>query len=148
MAVNSKVAKELLTTETNGNGAQHLPDSLPLRLVWRDRLRKAWAFVVAKNDGKFSIREGVAYVLLAAALAFGGASYWKSQDQHDEIIRLRTLNEVQEKRDTEQNDQISQARATAQIADRNAARLEGKFDQFSLQVYTDPKKQAQLKEQQ
>lgn len=128
-------------TVSNGNGHEHLPDRLPWRLVWRERLRKVWTYVVAKAEGKFTVREGVAYVVLAAALAFGGASYWKQQEQHDELIRLRTLTEVQTRLDVEQNAQIGEARATAQIADRNAARLEGKFDQFS-QIYAigNPKK--------
>lgn len=141
MSVSRNIASNPLTFEKpNGvasgmQGTLHLPAHLPVKLVWRDRMRKWWSAVVAKGQGKFSIREGVAYAFLAAALAFGVQSWWRGQDQHDEIIRLQTKLEMTAQENIKQDDQISQARATAQIADRNAARLEGKFDQFS-QIYT------------
>jgi len=128
----------------------HLPDNLPWRMVWRERLRKVWAkYVVTKStEGRYSISQPLALSILGFILVFGGAWYWRSSDklqaQHDEIISLRTQLAAEKEKNTDQDNKISEARATAQIADRNAARLEGKFDQFS-QIYSigNPKKNVQ-----
>jgi hypothetical protein len=65
------------------------------------------------------------------------AYYWRTSDtmqtQHDNIIRLQTTLDLEKQKNIDQDSKIDQARNYATIADRNQARLEGKFDQFSLQ---------------
>jgi hypothetical protein len=144
-------------TATNGNGSapkmqgtlEHLPDRLPLRIRVRERIKKAANVVVTKNEqGRYSVSQPLALSVLGFILVFGGAWYWRSSDtiqgQHDEIIRLQTRLDLEKEKNIDQDSKIDQARATAQIADKNAARLEGKFDQFAMQ-YTigNPKKNVQ-----
>lgn len=145
-------------TEPHGNGSkekmqgtlrsvEHLPDTLPAKIEWRVRLRKAWdRFVVTKSvEGKYTISQPLALSVLGFILIFGGTWYWRSSDtiqkQNDEIIELRTRLQLEKEKNLDQDSKIDQARATAQIADKNSARLEGKFDQFS-QIYAigNPKK--------
>jgi hypothetical protein len=145
-------------TASNGNGSkekmqgtlrsvEHLPDTLPAKIAWRARLRKIWGqLVVAKSvEGKYTVSQPLALSVLGFILIFGGTWYWRSSDtiqkQNDEIIELRTRLQLEKEKNIDQDSKIDQARATAQIADKNSARLEGKFDQFS-QIYAigNPKK--------
>lgn len=119
-------------------GIKHLPDQLPLWFRVREYLRKAWRVVAAKNDqGRYTVSQPLVLVLVGVMGTAFFAYYWRSSDvqqtQRDEIIRLQTKLEAEQTKNIDQEARIDQARATAQIADRNAARLEGKFDQFALQ---------------
>lgn len=128
-----------LTARTNGNGAATLPETLPLKLRLREYLRRAWFSVTTSKAAAYTMSQPLALCILGVMLTFGGAWYWRSssvmQEQHDEIIRLKTIVAMQEKRDTEQNEQISSARATAQVAAGKVAELNGRFETFSL-IYT------------
>jgi len=88
-----------------------------------------------KVGGSFTIREGVIYAILGVSLSFGVTNYFKRQDEHDEVIRLRTVVEIQEKTNSERDLRIETARNFATIADKNVTRLEGKIDQF-MQIYS------------
>lgn len=88
-----------------------------------------------KASGSFSIRDGIIYAILGTSLSFGVTNYWKRQDEHDELIKLRTLVEISEKTNTERDLRIETARNFATIADKNVTRLEGKIDQF-MQIYS------------
>lgn len=124
----------------------HLPEHLPTNTWLRESLRRIWGHMVVKKpeDGTYHVSKGTAALFISAFLScliMGGLGLlW----QRDEIVRLRTIQEMQDKTNVDMLSKIDQARATAQIADRNAARLEGKFDQFSLQVTVgNPKKNPQ-----
>lgn len=91
--------------------------------------------MVTKTGG-YKISQPLALAILGPILAFGAVWYWRSsetiQNQHDEIIRLQTKLELEAAKNIDQDSKIDQARNYATIADKNAARLEGKFDQFAL----------------
>lgn len=127
-------------TSSNGNHAptalqdsRHLPDKLPWRLRWKSRLTKASGLVVRKqSDGTYSISKATAGLFISAFLSVLILGAMGLLSQRDEIVRLRTLQEVQDKTNIDMLSKIDQAKNTAMIADRNAARIEGKFDQFAL----------------
>ena len=91
--------------------------------------------MVQKKASTFTIREGFIFAILAASLSFSVTNYWKRQDEHDEVIRLRTLVEVLEKTNSERDLRIETTRNFATVADKNVTRLEGKIDQF-MQIYS------------
>jgi len=119
------------------------PDSLAQRPAWlRNPLTKLRGLILMvqkaatnKASGSFSIRDGIIYAILGTSLSFGVTNYWKRQDEHDELIKLRTLVEISEKTNTERDLRIETARNFATIADKNVTRLEGKIDQF-MQIYS------------
>lgn len=112
---------------------EHLPETLPWRLRWKSRLVKASSLVVRKQtDGTYSISKGTAGLFISAFLSVLVLGCLGLLSQRDEIVRLRTLQEVQDKTNADMLSKIDQAKNTAMIADRNAARIEGKFDQFAL----------------
>lgn len=133
----------------NGNGSSknlqnslHLPDKVPLWNRIFERLKKHG--VVTKNEGKYTISQPLALVIIGVMLTAFYAYYSRSSDkmdqQREEIIILRTQLKMEQEKNIDQDSKIDQARATAQVATTTAARLEGKFDQFSAQVYTGKKK--------
>lgn len=125
----------------NGHSGS-LQETLPPEPTLWERV---WGhFVVTRADGKYTISQPLALVLIGVLGTAFFAYYWRTsdtmQDQHDKIIRLETTLELEKVKNLDQDSKIDQARATAQIADKNSARLEGKFDQFALQYATSPKK--------
>lgn len=130
--------KTIPLTSPNGSNADkmqdsvHLPKRLPLGMRLRLRLEKA-RMVTKGDSGHYQISKGMAGIFIAVFLSLlvtGGLGLlW----QRDELVRLRTIQEMQEKTNADILSKVDQARNFASIADKNAARLEGKFDQFSLQ---------------
>jgi hypothetical protein len=129
-----------VTTGANGTGSEpkmqgtleHLPLDLPRKQWLKTTLQKVSGRMVRKTpDGSFQVNKAVAGIFISAFLSLlitGGLGLlW----QRDEIVRLRTLQEVQDKTNADMLSKIDQAKNTAMIADRNAARIEGKFDQFA-----------------
>lgn len=124
-----EIVRRLPTNDTNVETEKQgsLLDSVRRWLAW------IWKVVmVTKESGRYSISQPLALVILAALLAIGGAAFWRSQDQHDQIIRLQTALEIREKSDADRDSKIDQARNFAAVASKDAARLEGRFDQFAL----------------
>jgi len=128
-------------TSTNGSNSErgmqdtldHLPAVLPRKVWWRSIFQKAGGRVVRKTaDGNYQIRKEVAAAFIAAFLGICITGTYGLLSQRDEIVRLRTLQEVQDKTNADMLSKIDQAKNTAMVADRNAARIEGKFDQFAL----------------
>lgn len=117
-------------------GSLHLPEKLPLWMRIRERLKKA-GLVVAKQEGKYTISQPLALVIIGILGTAFFAYYWRTSDvqqaQREEIIILRTQLKAEQEKNVDQDSKIDQARNYATIADKNQARLEGKFDQFALQ---------------
>ena len=84
------------------------------------------------DDGNYTVSKGVAGIFIAAFISIAVTGTYGLLAQRDEIVRLRTLQEIQDKTNADMLSKIDQAKNTAMIADRNAARIEGKFDQFAL----------------
>src|SRR4051794_29557048 len=92
-------------TTSNGGGsgakmqeALHLPDALPAGLRWRERLKGWWyrlkrewePVTVNKSIDSVTMPKWIASAILVAVLSFGAASWWRSSDQRDMLIELRT----------------------------------------------------------
>lgn len=132
-------------SETMQENLLHMPDRLPL-WVWLKLWLEKRGLLVAptRQEGRYSISQPLVLVMVGILGTAFFAYWWRSSDvqqiQRDEIIRLQTRLDLEKEKNLDQDSKIDQARATAQIADKNAARLEGKFDQFALQYATGKKK--------
>lgn len=62
-------------------------------------------------------------------------NYWKRQDEHDEVVRLRTILDIVVKDKTQMQSEIDQAANWGQSAKSDIKYLQGKFDQFA-QTYS------------
>lgn len=120
-------------TRSNGNGAGkgmqgivHLPESLPSKQHWREVFRNLWyrferewePVVVNKQIDSVTMPKWVAIAILGAMLAFMAQSYWRSSDQRDMIIELKT--EVRMSRESE----AEKSRQLKEQADLNQVRIE------------------------
>lgn len=114
-------------------GVLHLPERLPWRLRFKSHLQKASNLVVSKkDDGAYSISKGVAGIFIAAFVSMAATGTYGLLAQRDEIVRLRTLQEVQDRTNQDLMSKIDQVRNFTTVNDKNMARIEGKFDQFAL----------------
>lgn len=112
---------------------EHLPDELPRKQWWRLLLQKASTHLVRKTpDGVYQISKGTAGIFISALLGLAVAGGLGLLSQRDQITRLQTLQEVQEKANLDMASKLDQVRNFATVNDRNMARIEGKFDQFAL----------------
>lgn len=122
--------------ERTDNGSRYLQEVLdaPQLPLWE----RIWShLVVTKADGKYTISQPLALVLIGILGTAFFAYYWRTSDIHEsqreQIIILRTQLASEKEKNIDQDSKIDQARNYATIADKNQARLEGKFDQFALQ---------------
>lgn len=92
-------------TRSNGHGAlkgmqgiKHLPESLPAKHHWREvfrnllyRFEREWEPVtVNKSIDSVTMPKWIAIGILGAVLTFGVQSWWRSTDQRDMLIELKT----------------------------------------------------------
>ena len=99
----------LILTAPNGNGSEkkmhdslHLPDSLPLWMRVREHLKKGWDPVTVNNHiDSITMPKWVASAILVAVLGFGVSSWWRSSDQRDMLIELRTELRLAKEREAE-----------------------------------------------
>lgn len=124
----------------------HLPESLPAKQHWRERLRSWWfrlerewesvKQVVAKTEGKYQISQPLLLVFIGVLGTAFFAYWWRSTDtqqlQRDKIIVLETLLQTEREKNIDQDSKIDQARNFATRAGNDVAELKGKFDQFAL----------------
>lgn len=98
--------------------------------------------MVAKSvEGKYTISQPLALCVLGVALVGGVGAYWRSQDQHDKIIRLETTIELMQKDKASIDSKIDQALNYGQSAKSDVKYLQGKYDQFALDYAVKEKKQ-------
>lgn len=131
-------------TSSNGNGSagklhetlEHLPESLPTKHWLRSLVQKVSGRVVRKtDDGSYRISRGTAGIFISAFLGVAVAGGLGLLSQRDQITRLQTLQEVQERSNLDMASKLDQVRNFATVSDKNMARVEGKIDQF-MQVYS------------
>lgn len=131
-------------TSTNGNGSapkmhgtlEHLPETLPTKHWLKSLVHKVSARVVRKtDDGSYRISRGMAGIFISAFLGMAVTGGLGLLSQRDQITRLQTLQEVQDKANLDMASKIDQVRNFTTVNDRNMARIEGKIDQFT-QIYS------------
>ena len=131
-------------TSSNGNGSaprmqetlEHLPESLPTKHWLKSLAQKVSGRVVRKtDDGSYRISRGTAGIFISAFLGMALTGGLGLLSQRDQITRLQTLQEVQERSNLDMANKLDQVRNYVTINDKNTARLEGKIDQF-MQVYS------------
>lgn len=87
----------------------HLPEALPLRLRIRDRFKSWWhrferewePVTVNKSIDSVTMPKWIASAILVAVLSFGAASWWRSSDQRDMLIELKTELRIAKEYDAE-----------------------------------------------
>ena len=132
-------------TSSNGNGSapkmhgtleQHLPETLPTKHWLKSLVHKVSGRVVRKtDDGSYRISRGTAGIFISAFLGMALTGGLGLLSQRDQITRLQTLQEVQERSNLDMASKLDQVRNYVTVNDKNTARLEGKIDQF-MQVYS------------
>lgn len=131
-------------TSSNGNGSgpkmqgtlEHLPETLPTKHWLKSLAQKVSGRVVRKtDDGSYRISRGMAGIFISAFLGVVVTGGLGLLSQRDQITRLQTLQEVQERANLDMASKIDQVRNYVTVNDKNTARLEGKIDQF-MQVYS------------
>lgn len=131
-------------TTSNGKNApeamqgtlHHLPDDLPWRQRWKLRFEKVSSRMVRKTpEGVYQVSKGTAGIFISALVGLAIAGGLGLLSQRDQITRLQTLQEVQEKANLDMASKIDQVRNFTTVNDRNMARIEGKIDQFT-QIYS------------
>lgn len=129
---------------TNKNGSvhfmqgalEHLPDTLPTKHWFKSLAQKVTGRVVRKtDDGSYRISRGTAGIFISAFLGMALTGGLGLLSQRDQITRLQTLQEVQERSNLDMASKLDQVRNYVTVNDKNTARLEGKIDQF-MQVYS------------
>jgi hypothetical protein len=111
------------TTSSNGGtsakamqGVLHLPDALPAKQHWRDAFRSLWyrftrewePVTVNKSIDSVTMPKWIAIAILTATLGFGIQSWWKSSDQRDMLIELKTELRLAKEYDAERARQIKE----------------------------------------
>lgn len=130
-------------TKSNGNGSasgmqgtlEHLPEALPTKHWLKSLVQKVSARVVRKTDDGYRISRGTGAIFISAFLGVVVTGTYGLLSQRDQITRLQTLQEVQDKANIDMASKIDQVRNFTTVNDRNMARIEGKIDQFT-QIYS------------
>lgn len=132
---------------------QHLPDSLPPKKYWRDWLKVRWfrftkewePVVVNKQIDSVTMPKWVAVAILGAMLAFMAQSYWRSSDQRDLLIEMKTelrlAKEAKTVEDAERKAQTAEEKAWREIMHGNQKKIEGMLTQQQLDALDRIKKE-------
>lgn len=117
------------TRSTSSNGGSpakqmhevlHLPDALPVKQHWRERVRSWWHRVerqwepitVNKHVDSVTMPKWIASAILVSMLAFIATSWWRSSDQRDMLIELKTEMRIQKEFEAERT---KEAKAQADL---------------------------------
>lgn len=119
MSVVTQIGNPNLTTNGHGNGHKmqedrHLSEQLPLGMRLKSywdkytlKLSKGWEpVVVNKSVDSVTMPKWVASAILVAVLGFGVSSWWRSSDQRDMLIELRTELRLAKERETEKSTEL------------------------------------------
>jgi hypothetical protein len=138
-------------TSSNGAGSasalqgiKHLPDRLPAKQHWRDRLRSWWhrferewePVTVNKQIDSVTMPKWAVIAIFGAMLAFGAQSWWRASDQRDMLIEMRTeqriAKEAKMAEDAEKKAQVAEEKAWREIMHGNQKKIEGMLTQQQL----------------
>ena len=92
-------------------GIGHLPERLPWNILIREWFRRnlgqGWEqIVVNKSVDSVTMPKWVASAILVAVLGFGVSSWWRSSDQRDMLIELKTELRLTKEREAEKSDEL------------------------------------------
>jgi hypothetical protein len=97
-------------------GIEHLPDSLPAGMHWRESLKALWyrftsewePVTVNKSIDSVTMPKWIAIGIFTAVLAFGAQSWWRSTDQRDMLIELKTELRMAKEYEAERSRQLKE----------------------------------------
>ena len=109
------VERDRFTSSNGGSSAKrmhevlHLPDALPAKSYWRERFRSWWhrverqwePVVVNKHVDSVTMPKWIASAIFVSMLAFIATSWWRSSDQRDMLIELKTEIRIQKEFEAE-----------------------------------------------
>lgn len=119
----------------------HLPNELPFgyRLrewgrSWWYRLAREWEpVVVNKSVDSITMPKWIAIGILGAIFTFGIQSWWRSSDQRDMMIEMKTelrmLKESRAAEDAERKAQAAEERAWREVMNGNQKTIQGMLSQ-------------------
>lgn len=94
----------------------HLPESLPTKLHWRERIKSWWfrfkrewePVTVNKSIDSVTMPKWIAIGIFGAVLAFGTQQWWRSSDQRDMLIELKTELRMAKEYEAERTKQLNE----------------------------------------
>lgn len=98
-------------TSTAGamQGIRHLPDQLPFWMRARMHLTKGWDVVtVNKQVDSITMPKWIASAILLTVLGFGVTSWWRSSDQRDMLIELKTELRIAKEHEAEKQKELKE----------------------------------------
>lgn len=125
-------------------GALHLPEYLPPKAHARETLRNWWyrftrewePVVVNKHIDSVTMPKWFVIAILTAAIGYGIQSSWRSADQRDMMIEVKTelrlLKEAKTVEDAERKAQTAEEKAWREIMHGNQKKIEGMLTQQQL----------------
>jgi hypothetical protein len=122
----------------------HLPRVLPAKQQWRDRFRGWWhrferewePITVNKQIDSVTMPKWFVIALLTAAIGYGIQSSWRSADQRDMMIEMKTelrlAKEAQMAESAERKADSAEAKAWREVMNGNQKKIEGMLTQQQL----------------
>lgn len=112
----------------------HLPDSLPAEQHWRNWLKARWfrftkewePVTVNKQIDSVTMPKWIAIGIFTAILGFGIQSWWRSSDQRDLLIELKTELRMQKEFEAERTKQFKEQ------ADLNKVYIDNMTNQLNV----------------
>jgi hypothetical protein len=138
-------------THSNGRSSSrkmqevlHLPESLPAKQQWRDRLRSWWyrfarewePVTVNKSVDSITMPKWFVIAILTGAIGYGIQSSWRSADQRDMMIEMKTelrlAKEAAMAESAERKADSAEAKAWREVMNGNQKKIEGMLTQQQL----------------
>ena len=125
-------------------GIAHLPDSLPVKQHWREVVRNWWhrferewePITVNKQIDSVTMPKWFVIAILTAAIGYGVQSSWRSADQRDMMIEMKTelrlAKEAQLAESAERKADSAEAKAWREVMNGNQKKIEGMLTQQQL----------------
>ena len=144
------VGRERFTSSNGGSSAKrmhevlHLPDTLPAKQHWRERLRSWWHRVerqwepitVNKSIDSVTMPKWFVIAILTGAIGYGIQSSWRSSDQRDMMIEMKTelrlAKEAALAKDTEDKARAAEEKAWREVMNGNQKKIEGMLTQQQI----------------
>lgn len=122
----------------------HLPDALPVKQALRDRLRGLWhrferewePITVNKSIDSVTMPKWFVIAILTGAIGYGIQSSWRSSDQRDMMIEMKTelrlAKEAALAKDAEDKARAAEEKAWREVMNGNQKKIEGMLTQQQI----------------